>query len=455
MARSQHNYREILEELGYFAVIDAACTESEDAEHVFFSNTGSEFSSLAFWKMQGIQLIAEIPLALLQSLLDDSLCRKVLSPQPDKELAALFDNTYLEAWMQGHAVPISPWVTRQVGNFAPAIYTIILADSEGRSPSPNELRRVIRWLRRYISGDARHDAKCVIIDNQSRQTRSDLSSIQRGLHYHLAGKINRVKQLVTFWNALSTILDEEAPEVDGAAPSPAATQPFRHHLKYFGFTKNTAERSKGHESGSTNWLKALVFDICKYLFNDGSENCVPTYTFHTYTVAYPVNQTECKLGEELLCRIANGYHYTGLGFNMQDAGVGTSSAALVDVRHGDVARLWEERVELRNKNPCFEPQILDDEVKFLEYRRRIVANDPLAQVMERKRVLEAELKEAQEREPSIAEFEAKIEKLRTAYNAASPNSIALRKALSEKIEESTQFIASVKQERIEEGTYVP
>lgn len=43
-------------------------------------------------------------------------------------------------------------------------------------------------------------------------------------------------------------------------------------------------------------------------------------------VAYPISRGECKLTQELFCRTGNGYHYTTLGFNMADAGVGVDTS---------------------------------------------------------------------------------------------------------------------------------
>lgn len=56
-------------------------------------------------------------------------------------------------------------------------------------------------------------------------------------------------------------------------------------------------------------------------------------------VAYPIGQDECHLSKELLCGMGNGYYYTALGFNMQDARVSQATSNLSDMRVSNATKL--------------------------------------------------------------------------------------------------------------------
>lgn len=444
--RSPHNYTELLQEFGYIAIIDAAFTESNRSGHMFFNHPDTTLARLDQWKLLGIQILADTPLTVLQALLDDTLCYKVAASRPeDRQLTIHFDEERLSRSLQRQAVNPSHWLGRQSGEFAPAIYVIILADDNGKSLTPRQLRRAVRWLQRYASGEERYVNACVRIDNMSRRNRSDASDIQGGSHHHFEGRMKRVQQLVAFTTALTAILDEEAPEDDDVASS----QPFKHHLKYFGYTKNSAQRAAGHASGSTNWLKALFGDVCRLLFNKKDQNETPLFTFHTFTVGYPVSRDECRLAEELFCRLGNGYHYTGLGFNMADAGANASVSHTTDA-----IQLWEEREELRNKNPLFEPQLVDDlNVKHEAYLRDLDANDPLAEALAQEADVEAQLQAARDNRVPLSELDADLNEFRDTMESLwllTGEGGATRLALSQEYDDVVQIVHTAKEQRVQE-----
>jgi hypothetical protein len=145
-------------------------------------------------------------------------------------------------------------------------------------------------------------------------------------------------------------LDELAP-----AGSPEECLPFKHKAKYFGFTIDDTDRHKKHDVGNTNWLKVLYHSILKVEFHD--EDGQPELAWHHYVVDFPVSVDECHLGEEIFCQIENGYYYTGLGFNIQPAGIAVSSAYLDKHTPKAAAEKWSTAEQWREEGPDWNHQL--------------------------------------------------------------------------------------------------
>jgi hypothetical protein len=131
--------------------------------------------------------------------------------------------------------------------------------------------------------------------------------------------------------------------------------PFKHKAKYFGFTIDDTDRHKKHDAGNTNWLKALYHSILKVEFHD--ENGIPEFDWHHYVVGFPVSVDECHLGEEIFCQIGNGYYYTGLGSNIQPAGIAVFSAYLDKHTPKDAAEKWSTAEQWREEGPDWNHQL--------------------------------------------------------------------------------------------------
>jgi hypothetical protein len=81
------------------------------------------------------------------------------------------------------------------------------------------------------------------------------------------------------------------------------------------------------------------------------------FNFHTYIVAYPIDDTEVKLGEEILSRACKIYHHTGLGSNIRPAGTSDSLTSLDSLRHGDVIEMWLSREMFRDESLVLVSQV--------------------------------------------------------------------------------------------------
>jgi hypothetical protein len=361
---SQFHYALLFEELGYLGILDAAWGECQMVrpQHSFVTSSDSSLSELNAWKVAGVPLLSDIPPAILQSLLDSTLSHKICVPAPEhNKVFEHFDRTNLDAFLKvGHAAKISYWVTRQQAlTFTPVIYVRIFHGKDGLSPTPKQLRQVLEYLRMYVSGLRANDKVCAEIDNQTRPTTSTEADIAAGRHYYLKGKDTRAEQLLTFIAALSQALDGQVP------PGSAAQDlPFARTLKYFGYTKDFARRTREHDTDSSSWLMELFDHVCRLLFRD--EARVPVFRFESYVVAYPISYQECQIGHELLCRSGGGYYYTGLGFNIQDAGVRVTSADLSGVPHGVATGMWKACEDARNSNPIWETRLCADFNQFFD-----------------------------------------------------------------------------------------
>jgi hypothetical protein len=383
----EHRFDEALEKYRYTAVIDMAFQESQDAQHPFHADR--HFKSLMLWRTKGTCLLGDIPLRLLQSLLDGTLDRKVA--EQDAEL-------------HGYFVGDNHWMARQQGSFAPIHYVRVFGDAKGMPPSPNQLFLVLDDLAKYMSGDPQHDETCAEINGMSGRSRSEAADIRAGLHHFFEGSVGRPSVLLTFIEAHKVYLATIAPD--------QRDQPIPHALQYVGFTTNVDRRAAEHDNGSTSWLTSLFDAVCKRLFQRPEGG--PVFHFELYVVAFPVNRDECRLGEELLCRMCSSYHYNGLGFNIQAAGMSSIDGKLKDLSEAKAESTWRDRVALRDESPNFEQQIVDDIDTYLpkwnevlEYRKKTPAGYRQGQIDK----VDVEVARIRQSRPNRADCRARIETL--------------------------------------------
>jgi hypothetical protein len=340
---SDHLYYNTLEEYGYVGVIDTAYQVSQDALHPYHNGKDYKgFKSLAAWRSIGAGLLGDIPLSLLQALLDGTLDAKVKSEDSEDEVATEVKKYFTDG--------SSYWKMRQQGAFAPVHYVRIFADSAGNSPSHRQLSLVLSSLRKYVSGDPRYDQVCADIDNTTRTNRTDAAAIRKGHHHFFNGSISRVRHLHTFIAAQQAYLDTIAPE--------AQDKPIPDPLQYVGFTTNIARRASEHADGESSWLMTLFSAVCRRLFQRPDR--IPMFEFETFVVAFPINRDECHLGEELLCRLCKSYYYNGTGFNIQAGGMSEVAPKLEELPESGARALWHDRLMFRNESPVFEKQVVDD-----------------------------------------------------------------------------------------------
>jgi hypothetical protein len=384
----EHDVADLLRRYGYTAVVDAAYHQSRKASHPFFSpDSGFSCPDIANWRALGVQILSDTPLVMLQAVLDDSRTDKVMSG--DAAHAALSDYFDQEKFEEFAARPPSTaglrtnrWVLRHKSQFAPAFHVRVLADAQGESPTPVQLRRVILRMRQYVSGNADYIDECVAIDNISRSTRSDRISIAERQHYFLDGSTQRVQAILTFCEALDLLLQTHAPP-----RSPQESLPFKYKLKYFGFTVNDTVRSRNHEAGNTNWLKSFFHSICRVEFKDADDQ--PVFYWHHHVIGFATSVEECHLGEELFCQIGSGYYQTGLGFNIQPAGLSVNSAYLEDCTPKEAAQVWKHVLRWREEGPDFGDQLYHElNICIPVYKQAVIAKrDAQRQAKQRKQDL--------------------------------------------------------------------
>jgi hypothetical protein len=343
---SGHHYDEFLDKYGYMGLIDTAYQVSQNALHPYHNSREYKgFRSLATWRSIGACLLSDIPLSILQTLLNGTLDAKVKSKDDGDDVATEIKGYYTDNF--------SYWNLRQ-GGFAPVHYVRVFTDSAGDPPSHRQLSLALNTLRKYVSGDARYDQICADIDNTTRKNRTDAAAIREGRHHFFEGSVSRVRHLHTFIAAQQAYLDTIAPEEhDEPIPDP---------LQYVGFTTNITQRASEHTDGESSWLMTLFDAVCRRLFKrpDG----IPTFGFETFVVAFPINRDECHLGEELLCRLCKSYYYNGLGFNIQAGGIGEVASKL-NQGSEEAARIkWNECLKFRSESPVFKRQVVDDIQKY-------------------------------------------------------------------------------------------
>lgn len=376
------DYALLLEELGYYGLIDTAYYECTTAQQKHPFATDNTFRHVHEWKYIGTPILADIPLALLQALVNGTLPRKVCHPLPeDPDVRTYFDDRNLEAHAKDDSVEISHWVTRQHenGGDVPTIYARILHDEQGRSPTPNQLLQVLDFLRKYISGEPAHDKLCTSIDNQVRQQTSSEAEIRTGRHTFLQGKSDRVQTIVTFVNALQNLL--------GDVDYNVRHQPWGRNLKYIGYTSCFIERTNEQDYKTSSWLMDLFSHVCMHLFREGGH---PVFDFRSYIVAYPINIRESHLAEELLCRISRSYYYGGMGFNLQNGGLGVASSKFAALDVMSVAAIHRTLDEARHeKSQIYEEQLWADYHAFdKKYIQKCKENDNRAEILALKKDIE-------------------------------------------------------------------
>ncbi|KAJ4345024.1 hypothetical protein N0V95_006016 [Ascochyta clinopodiicola] len=171
--------------------------------------------------------------------------------------------------------------------------------------------------------------------------------------------MTRVEELWTFSVTLRRVLDDYGP-----AGSHLDDLPFNGTFKYFGFTAGYADRQKAHDRRRSSWLMALFDAVCRTLLRN--PNGVPLFSFKHFVIAYPTSRIECQLGEELFCRIGSSYYYTGLGFNIQHAGVSVHSSSLGELLHLEADDMWNACELARYDNPISDLQTQRDFDMFFE-----------------------------------------------------------------------------------------
>lgn len=305
-----------------------------------------------------VSILASMPWILLEALLKDTFSEKSLNP----ELQLYFNKDH-------------EWTQRGAADFVPQIYCCVLMNDQGVSPTPLTLRKVLKVLRAYVSGDPDMDEQNMDLDNEFGQGRCDLSAIRAGRHFYLQGKYERGMQVLTFCHALETHLDKNYPRDDAVK----AGLPMQEKLKYFGFSTNEVGRHDTRDAHSSNFLSTSFMAALKLVDRHdqrGQNSYEPTFSFQTFVIAYLAGEVECSLGRELLTRMGNGYYTTGVGFNTAPASIDTSLVSLQNVSFPEGLALWRACAEFRERNEQFVEQLeADTNLRLERYMKYLKAHE--------------------------------------------------------------------------------
>ncbi|KAH9868131.1 hypothetical protein J1614_007203 [Plenodomus biglobosus] len=343
-----HDYLQIFNDLGYNAIIDAAYDEAEAAGHYLARTPGDheatprhEYASNEIWRDSCVEMLASCPRNLLESILDGSLPRKIAA-ETDTELTRLYDKhcdiTQQSLWAQRDST---------LESFAPSIYMRAFVNDRGLPPPREHILKIIEFMRQYISGDEEFEQQNAAIDSQS-PGQHNRAEIRAGYRRYLGSRVHAARIEAFCAAAEANIRDYES---DSDSSLSIANNP----LKYFGFTRSPNARAIRQASPSaTNVLSALVMAIGRYAFRKLAGG--PVYGMKSFTVCHLACPEECRIGEELFCRIGGGYYYTGRGFNVAPAG----DAALGDI--GDMSyraatEMWFDCLLFRSRLPFYLSQM--------------------------------------------------------------------------------------------------
>jgi hypothetical protein len=247
----------------------------------------------------------------------------------------------------------SNWLANSTGD-APCVYARILCNVEnGKSPTPNQLRRVILRLRRYISQDPACIDDALAIDNLFG-TNSRQKDIERGDHYFLrAATGNRIPKRCYQVQLFCDKLEERFAKLrDGDED-----KPLEHALHYVGYAMCFARRKTQHEAdnGSSSWFMNLVKAVCR------AELTGTTWGFSDFVVCYCADEDEVPVAELLITLLSNASHDTGGGFEVHPAGLNISSAGSA------TKALWQKCQAFRLKDSPFEKNRVREAQKIVEY----------------------------------------------------------------------------------------
>ncbi|KAH9868122.1 hypothetical protein J1614_007194 [Plenodomus biglobosus] len=353
---SELDYFDHFQKYGYTAIVDAAFEEATEAKHPYTSQ-GHKYGDIDVWRRIGVKILASCPRVVLEGVLDGRLPLRVKA-NTNPDLSELFD-------MSKDLDKQSLWAQRESPNqpFAPSIYMRAYVNDRGLPPSRADLLRIVNLMREYISGDRKFDKQNASIDSQTRG-HPNTSDIAIGAHRHLGSRTRACRI-----EAFSTAIEDNIYYWDQKDPESNLTV-LRNPLKYFGITTHPNARAAQHSSGAvTNRIMALVVDIGKFAFRK-SDN-TPVYNMTGFTICHLTNTDECRLGEELFCRIGGGYYYTGRGFNVQPAGV-ASTGDLGQLTANTAEALWATCVAFRAQLDFFPRQYKHEiDVSLVAYRNHL------------------------------------------------------------------------------------
>jgi len=314
-------YRPMDEKL-YYAYEDAlsqGCVAAATLAHTQASNMGSTVThdiGLCEFRNLSRNILWSMPEQVLRSIVSGNL-----AVAAQAELADLFDEE-------------SEWSLEGTVD-APAIYVVILADEQGLSPRPSELRQVVETLRRYVSDEHRDRDDVMTIDNALGGGRSTRQQIEQGhqrfLHKEVDGRRRRIRGRSDVVIQFCDALDERLHTIERAGWGDV---PLERPLMYGGYALRYIYRVRQHDHGDSSFLMQLVRSVCQVLFPE-------KFNLRPFPVCFLAVDREVTIGELLFTQLANSFSWSGGGFNVHPPGINNSSVA------GKGSDFWNERREFR------------------------------------------------------------------------------------------------------------
>jgi hypothetical protein len=316
---------------GCIVVAQLAWRHTRELQHPLAGETMHERE----WKLNGRNILWSMYAPVREAIINGNLAEEFLNTHRLEPLV-LFDQA-------------SEWMRESRGD-APVIYLIGLVsrDNGGTSPTPSELRQVIRLLQQYMSGEAKHIKRAIEVDAAlAAQPRSTAADIKNGHQYYLckrkAGPRRRVAtrkgEVLAFCKALEERLD--------SLPKNAENTPLEKPLQYIGYAFNYMKRMAQHMHGESSYLIHLVNSVCQVLF-PGKYNLEP------FPVCFLAANSEVRLAELLLTMLADSFATNGGGFNIHMPGLNNSSADMGAWSVADAADFWAEREKFREEEHAWD-----------------------------------------------------------------------------------------------------
>ncbi|KAI6915016.1 hypothetical protein KC318_g263 [Hortaea werneckii] len=213
----------------------------------------------------------------------------------------------------------------------PFIYLNEVADANGHSPSPRELKQAIEVARAYYNGSDLAMAKR--IDSFTKPFRTPAQDRDPNFRKYIMSSRRpavSAKRLTT-GRAFCKHLE------DRLAACQSQDEPLDVALVEVGYTHDADVRLKNHQRHtSSNYIMNLFDAILNLLFPQ-------KYLLHQYVIYSCCAAAEVALAESFFSRCADCYIGRGGGFSFYAAGISVRSAYIYDTQH------WEDAVQWARK----------------------------------------------------------------------------------------------------------
>ncbi|KAJ9640284.1 hypothetical protein H2199_005823 [Coniosporium tulheliwenetii] len=315
------------------------------------------------WEDISVNILASIPMSLLNELVSGNIARENQSGQGS-------------VWET-----LRYYLTR--ASQQPSIYVHVFADENGESPSCHALNEMVRYLQTYAAKDAKeHSQLAYNIDRVKHPTWSKRTSEKGGRYYLATGSQGstpyapssvRTSKLLTFCESLKRRIDQ-VPKSKWHLPL------LGHPLSEVGYAKNAASRLQQHRNhASSNWLMCLIEALSEAQFQR-------RYWMHQYVVYYIWHPTQAIIGEVLFSKICRSYIEDG-AFNYE--GAGGSNRSILTIIEEKVWDKFEENVAVK---PLYKENIKHEHERLQKaYEQRERLRSELTALESEEAKLQAEL----------------------------------------------------------------